>query len=123
MQEHTENYDLIFDQHIIESDEDAPIYACVDIGFNERKAFVAELDFTDSENPGRNFCTRAVIPPKGVEVMAARLKKPITSIPETIKEKFSQYEYGLYTVSEVKSVFKDILDFISDCGIRYTLHD
>lgn len=118
-----ESGSLVLSQHIIGSDDDAPVYASVSAGFAEDKSLVTELDFTDYRNRSRDSRTVAVVSAGDAGRMAGKLGCTILSLPEKIKDRFGTDDYTLYSVSDVKAAFKDILDFLSDCGIRYTLID
>jgi hypothetical protein len=52
--------------------------------------------------------------------MADYLKVRLTSLPQEILERFGDSS-DIAVPSEVEAVFKEILDFIIACGVRYRL--
>ena len=52
--------------------------------------------------------------------MADYLKERLTSLPQEILERFGDSS-DIVVPSEVEAVFKEILDFIIACGVRYQL--
>ena len=110
---------LLLEELIIDSDGDMPIGSGIVAGFDDDKNFAVVLDYTDYET-GYNRNTWAVVEKEDALVMADYLKVRLTSLPQEIFERFGDSS-DIVVPSEVEAVFKEILDFIIACGVRYQL--
>ena len=96
-----------------------PIGSGIVAGFDDDKNFAVVLDYTDYET-GYNRNTWAIVEKEEALEMADYLKVRLTSLPKEILERFGDWS-DIAVPSEVVAVFKDILDFIISCGVRYQL--
>jgi hypothetical protein len=110
---------LLLEELIIDSDGDMQIGSCIVAGFDDEKNFAVVLDYTDYET-GYNRKTWAVVEKEDALAMADYLKVRLTSLPQEILERFGDSS-DIAVPSEVEAVFKEILDFIIACGVRYRL--
>ncbi len=110
---------LLLEELIIDSDGDMPIGSGIVAGFDDDKNFAVVLDYTDYET-GYNRKTWAVVEKEDALAMADYLKVRLTSLPKEILERFGDWS-DIAVPSEVEAVFKDILDFMISCGVRYQL--
>lgn len=110
---------LLLEELIIDSDGDMQIGSGIVAGFDDEKNFAVVLDYTDYET-GYNRKTWAVVEKEDALVMADCLKVRLTSLPQEISERFGDSS-DIAVPSEVEALFKDILDFILACGVRYQL--
>jgi hypothetical protein len=110
---------LLLEELIIDSDGDMQFGSGIVAGFDDEKNFAVVLDYTDYET-GYNRKTWAVVEKEDALVMADYLKVRLTSLPQEIFERFGDSS-DIAVPSEVEAVFKEILDFIIACGVRYRL--
>lgn len=110
---------LLLEELIIDSDGDMLIGSGIVAGFDDEKNFAVVLDYTDYET-GYNRKTWAVVEKEDALAMADYLKVRLTSLPQEIFERFGDSS-DIAVPSEVEAVFKEILDFIIACGVRYRL--
>ena len=110
---------LLLEELIIDSDGDMLIGSGIVAGFDDEKNFAVVLDYTDYET-GYNRKTWAVVEKEDALTMADYLKVRLTSLPQEIFERFGDSS-DIAVPSEVEAVFKEILDFIIACGVRYRL--
>ena len=110
---------LLLEELIIDSDGDMQFGSGIVAGFDDEKNFAVVLDYTDYET-GYNRNTWAIVEKEEVLEMADYLKVRLTSLPKEILERFGDWS-DIAVPSEVVAVFKDILDFIISCGVRYQL--
>ena len=110
---------LLLEELIIDSDGDMLIGSGIVAGFDDEKNFAVVLDYTDYET-GYNRKTWAVVEKEDALAMADYLKVRLTSLPQEILERFGDSS-DIAVPSEVEAVFKEILDFIIACGVRYRL--
>jgi hypothetical protein len=110
---------LLLEELIMDSDGDMLIGSGIVAGFDDEKNFAVVLDYTDYET-GYNRKTWAVVEKEDALAMADYLKVRLTSLPQEILERFGDSS-DIAVPSEVEAVFKEILDFIIACGVRYRL--
>ena len=110
---------LLLEELIIDSDGDMQIGSGIVAGFDDEKNFAVVLDYTNYET-GYNRNTWAIVEKEEALEMADYLKVRLTSLPKEILERFGDWS-DIAVPSEVEAVFKDILDFIISCGVRYQL--
>ena len=110
---------LLLEELIIDSDGDMLIGSGIVAGFDDEKNFAVVLDYTDYET-GYTRKTWAVVEKEDALAMADYLKVRLTSLPQEILERFGDSS-DIAVPSEVEAVFKEILDFIIACGVRYRL--
>lgn len=110
---------LLLEELIIDSDGDMLIGSGIVAGFDDEKNFAVVLDYTDYET-GYNRKTWAVVEKEDALAMADCLKVRLTSLPQEIRKRFGDSN-DMSVPSEVEALFKEILDFIISCGVRYRL--
>ena len=110
---------LLLEELIMDSDGDMLIGSGIVAGFDDEKNFAVVLDYTDYET-GYNRKTWAVVEKEDALAMADYLKVLLTSLPQEIFERFGDLS-DIAVPSEGEAVFKEILDFIIACGVRYQL--
>ena len=81
--------------------------------------FVMELETNDYEARRGNQRLWAVVEKEDALMLADYLKVKLTALPKVFNEKFG--ESGAFVLSYVEARFREILDFILDCGIHYQL--
>ena len=104
---------------IAESDGDLPFGDCVSADINYRKELVIEYITTDyrTEIESKKL---AIVDAEDTAKMAAFLNVPIEQLPQRILDECGDTS-DICTPSEIKGIFKDVLDYNLDCGVRYTL--
>lgn len=102
---------------IAESDGDLPFGDCVSADINYRKELVIEYITTDyrTEIESKKLAT---VDREDTAKMAAFLNVPIEQLPQRILDECGDTS-DICTPSEIKGIFKDVLDFILDCGVKY----
>lgn len=110
---------LLLEEIIVESNSDLEIVSTVVVGFDDDKNFVMELETNDYEARRGNQRLWAVVEKEDALMLADYLKVKLTALPKVFDEKFG--ESGPFVLSYVEARFKEILDFILDCGIHYQL--
>ena len=104
---------------IVESDGDLPFYDCVLAEINYRKQLVIEYTTQDYKTEAESKML-AIVDSEDTAKMAAHLNVPIEQLPQCIYDKCGDWR-DTCTFSEVKGIFKDVLDFILDCGVKFVL--
>lgn len=102
-----------------EADGDLPFGDCVSADINYRKELVIEYITTDyrTEIESKKLAT---VDRDDTAKMAAYLNVPIEQLPQRILDECGDTS-DVCTPSEIKDIFKDVLEYILDCGVRYTL--
>lgn len=119
---------MIYDEHLLmESDDDCQIIANIVIGYDVRGNLVIQLGVYDDGGDypeGFRFVskdeTTATIDVDDLEVMAAHLKLSKGEVLSHLLDEFGRSGYIART-SYVKDCFKEILEYILDCGAKYNL--
>ena len=104
---------------IAEADGDLPFGDCVSADINYRKELVIEYITTDYRTEIENK-KLATVDRDDTAKMAAYLNVPIEHLPRRIWEECGDTS-GVCSTSEIKGIFKDVLDYILDCGVGYVL--
>ncbi len=104
---------------IAESDGDLPFGDCVSADINYRNELVIEYIVTDYRTEIEHR-TLAVVDREDTVKMAEYLGVKPEEIPISVFEECGDSS-GVCTPSQVKGIFKDVLDFILDCGARYVM--
>ena len=104
---------------IAEADGDLPFGDSVSAEINYRKELVIEYTYTDyrTEIESKKLAT---VDREDTAKMAAFLNVPIEQLPQRIWEECGDSS-DICTYSEINGIFKDVLDYILDCGVRYVL--
>ena len=110
---------LLLEEIIVESDGDLEIVSTIVVGFDDDKNLVVELETNDYEARRGNQRLWAVVEKEDALMLADHFKVKLTALPKVFDEKFG--ESGAFVLSYVEARFKEILDFILDCGIHYQL--
>ncbi len=114
-------------QLVMESDEDAQIYASIYIEEDDNGSLAILLDENDggwdypegiSYEPSK--CTIATMDTDEVYIMASYLNIPKQGVMAHLLKEFGDHSY-ISSPSYVKASFKEILEYILDCGAKYTL--
>ena len=111
---------LTSERIIVESDSDIEIVATIVAGFDYLNNFVVQYDFEDYRKGGKDYTHSAIVDEEDAKVMVTRLKVAYTDLPKALDDEFGDTK-DLLVPSEVEAVYKDILDFILDCGAKYRL--
>lgn len=114
--------DLTHAELIVESDEDLEIFSSLCAGFDDRGNLVIELDFDDLTSRHRKHLTYAILDGDETKILADSLHIPPQDIPARLRERF-QCQWPIPVPSEVGDTFRDILNFIIDCGAKYRLRE
>ncbi len=105
---------------LIETDCDMEIAAVVWAGINERGELVVEHEFEDYEDEGNNFRRTALLDKEETAKMAECLAVEVNDLPEELYDEFGELS-GVGVPSDAECIFADVLDFILDCGAKYSL--
>ena len=105
---------------IIETDGDLEAVASVTATVNANGELVVEHDFEDYEDEGNNFTKTATVEKEEALKMAESLAVEVKDLPDELYAEFGEMA-GVGVPSDAECVFADILDFILDCGAKYSL--
>ena len=105
---------------IVESHDDFPIWSSVVVGFDDDKSLVVLLEHDDYDEPDYAYKVYATVDKRDAMGMARRLNVSLTDLPAVIFKRYGEAS-NVFVPSEVEATFKDILDVILDCGVRYRL--
>ena len=105
---------------IIETDGDLEAVASVVTAINENGELVVEHDFEDYGDDGNNFTKTAIVEKEEALKMAESLAVEVKDLPQELYDEFGEIA-GVGVPSDAECVFEDILDFILDCGAKYSL--
>lgn len=111
---------LTSEKIIVESDSDIEIVATIVAGFDYLNNFVVQYNFEDYREGGKDYTHSAIVDEEDAKVMARHLKVSYADLPQALYNEFGDTT-GLSVPSEVESVYKDILNFLLDCGAKYRL--
>lgn len=111
---------LTSEKIIVESDGDIEIVATIVAGFDYLNNFVVQYDFEDYRNGGKDYTHSAIVDEEDGMVMARHLKVSYADLPQALYDEFGETA-GTSVPSEVEDVYKNVLDFILDCGAKYKL--
>ena len=104
---------------IVESDGDLPFYDYVIAEINYRQQLVIEYITQDCKTEAESKMM-AIVDSEDTAKIAAHLNVHIDQLPRYIYDKCGDWR-DTCTSSEVKGIFKDVLDYILDCGVKYEL--
>lgn len=113
---------LALEEIIVEINEDLSIWASVSVGFDDNGNLVLLMANGDCEHPVNNHETWAVVCKEDAYLFAGKIGITLTELPKMLSDRF-RVPYGLYTPSEARSLFGDILAFFLDSGVRYNLSE
>lgn len=105
---------------IIESDEDLEIVSTIDAEYNSKSNLVIEYYCINYEKRRKVIDYTATVDKENTEKLAKRLKVNPIDLPQAIYDEFGD-STGVSRLSDIEYVFKEILDFIPDCGVKYKL--
>ncbi len=105
---------------IMESDNDLPICSLITASFDGLQGLAVTLEHEDYEEPEYAYQVQATVGKEDVRLMAQNLGVSPPSLPSFLSSRFGNTS-GTIAPSEAEAVFKEILDFILDCGARYHL--
>ena len=105
---------------IIESDEDLEIVSTIDAEYNSKSNLVIEYYCINYEKRHKVIDNTATVDEENTEKLAKRLKVNPIDLPQAIYDEFGD-STGVSRLSDIEYVFKGILDFILDCGVKYKL--
>ena len=100
------------------SHEDFDTWSTLTVGFNYTKSLVICLTFYDYKNVQHH--TYAIIEKDEAMAMSEHLDVKLTDLPQTICKHCGDTSY-VFVPSDVEELFKDVLDFILDCGAHYRI--
>ena len=100
------------------SHEDFDTWSTLTVGFNYTKSLVICLTFYDYKNVQHH--TYAIIEKDEAMAMSEHLDVELTDLPQTICKHCGDTSY-VFVPSHVEELFKDVLDFILDCGAHYRI--
>lgn len=111
---------LTSEKIIVESDGGIEIVATIVAGFDYLNNFVVQYDFEDYREGGKDYTHSAIVNEEDGMVMARHLKVSYADLPQALYDEFGETA-GTSVPSEVEDVYKNVLDFILDCGAKYKL--
>lgn len=111
---------------LMESDGDSLLVASLVIGYDILDRLTVRLCITDYDCEtvsSRYACekvTSASLDDDCIRLLASRFRIPVAEVPDLLVRKF---RYGRYVsrTGAVRRQFKNILEFILDCGGKYRL--
>lgn len=112
---------LLLETYIAESHDDNPVVESIIVGFDDDKRLLLKLVHTNYDYPECNTRTIAVLVFNEAVRLASRLKCRTAQLPEKLWDLFG-VEVDTYTTSQVKDVFKDMLDYICSLGVKFTVN-
>jgi len=105
---------------IIESHDDLEIWASVTVGFDDDKNLVILLKHIDYEDRNNDNNTYVIVDKEEAITLSRRLKVGITTLPKAIFDRYGDTS-NLSVSSHVEAVFKEIVEFINDHRIHYSI--
>ncbi len=111
---------LTSEEIIIESDEDFEIVSTISAGYDYRRNFVVHYYCIHYERHRYEVDYKAIVDEDNAKLMAKRLKIDYNDLPRVLYREFGDCT-GTTTLSGIEYVFKEILEFILDCGAKYKL--
>ena len=112
---------LLFEEYILASDDDLEIASDIVVGFDDDKNFVVELIKTNyMVSHGGERRVRAVVDKEEALLLADYLNVRLTALPKCFDQRFGEFS-NILKPSYVDAQFKEILEFILDCGVHYRL--
>lgn len=111
---------LTSEETIIESDEDLEIVSTIEAGYDYRKNFVVKYYCINYEKRRKVIDYTATVDEEDATKMAKHLKVDYYDLPKVLYNEFGDCT-GTTTLSGIEYVFKEILEFILDCGVKYKL--
>ncbi len=112
-----------FEKHaklIAESDGDLSIVTAVSAYFKWNNDLVILLEHTNLNIPARDYNKEAIVDSDDAKRMAKHLHVETEQLPDEFYRKFKDTTYCA-APSEIEDIFRDILNFILHCGVRYRL--
>lgn len=114
-------------QLLMESDEDAQINATIYIEEDDSGSLSIQLeeydggwDYPEGISYEPSKCTTATVDADELNIMASYLNISKQDVMAHLLKKFSNHGYISYP-SYVRACFKEILEYILDCGAKYKL--
>lgn len=105
---------------IIESDEDLEIVSTIAAEYNSKNNLVIEYYCINYEKKRKRIDYTATVDKANTEKLAKHLNINPINLPQVIYDEFGD-STGASRLSDIEFVFKEILDFILDCGVKYKL--
>ena len=111
---------LTSEKIIIETSGDLEVVWIIVAGFDYLNNFVVQYCCMDYEKGKGGFEISAIVDEEDAKVMANHLKVSLVDLPQTLYDEFGDAT-EVAVSSEMEGIFKDILDYILDCGAKYKL--
>lgn len=111
---------LALEEWIAQSDDELEIWASVTVGFDSEKELAVKLEFVDYEDEEKSSFVFAFVSFNDAYDLAKRLNVRLTELPKAIKRQCGRSSTTLLP-SQVEKCFKEVLDFLINCGIQYKL--
>lgn len=108
---------LEYEVTILDSDGDLPIGGYIAASINSNRELQIKYQISDYEKD-KSKTIVAVVDEDNTVAMAKYLGVRTTELPQEIKNEFGGPS-GICVPSEVEKTFKEVLDFILDCGVKY----
>lgn len=112
---------LALEEIIVDTHDDYTPWADCLVGFNDDGDFVVRYNFIDYDYRERSYTREAVIKKDNALEVAQFLGVHLIDLPMHLEEKFGQ-PLDSSTAGEVKSIFEDLLNYISANKGNYQLH-
>lgn len=113
---------LTEEELLVESDEDLEIGASLSVGLDDRNRMVVQLEYVYYDDHRRDNTLYALLDQEETTTLADRLHVSTAELPATLRKHFDDHPV-LPPPSYVKGQFKEVLDFLIDCGARYRLYE
>ena len=108
-------------EEIAASDDDMPIWRCVEVGFDDYKNLVVHLDHDDYGDHRYDHDIYATVDRDETFAMAEYLRINTVDLPKAIYNELGNKENYLLVPSDIEKIFQNILEFVLDCGVHYRL--
>lgn len=105
---------------IVESNDDLEIWSSIEVDFDMFKNLVISLEHINYDAREYDYTLDMIIDKEDALEMAAFLHTELINLPKVIFKKFG-VQSNLFVPSEVEKLFKEIMDFVLDCGAHYKL--
>ena len=113
---------IIFTNHIMNSDEDASIVQELCVGFTNNHKLVVSINHFDYNDPRYNCSTWAVVNADDAYRLSRRLQVSLHKLPMAICEYMSDWcEIVNPSVSQVQACFKEITECLLDEGCHFRI--
>lgn len=114
--------DLVVPCWVMCSDEDQTVVQDVTIGYDETFNLIVLIERSDYEDPQNNCATWAVVDKNDAANLARRINVPMKELPEAMGREMNSYSRIVNaSLSQARSCFRSILDFLASYRCKYRI--